>query len=73
VEIFVIGSHASVGIQFWISVLTGFGGIVYWWIRARSEGCPICKGQEYETIVKNIDLQSLMLFVLDLISELGMF
>jgi hypothetical protein len=55
-EIFVIGYHASVGIQFWLTVLTFFGGIVYWAVRGRSERCPMCKGREYETTLKKIDI-----------------
>ena len=55
-EIFVVGYHASVGIQFWITVLTFVGGIVYWAVRGRSERCPKCKGKEYETSYKKIDV-----------------
>ena len=55
-EIFVTGYHASVGIQFWLTVLTFFGGIVYWAVRGRSERCPKCKGREYETTFKTIEV-----------------
>ena len=55
-EIFVIGYHASVGIQFWLTALTFFGGIVYWSVRGRSERCPKCKGREYETNFKTIEV-----------------
>ena len=55
-EIFVVGYHASVEIQFWITVLTFVGGIVYWAVRGRSERCPMCKGKEYETSYKKIDV-----------------
>jgi len=43
-EIIVVGYHASVGLQFWITVLTSVGGIVYWSVRGRSERCPMCNG-----------------------------
>lgn len=55
-EIFVVGYHASVGVQFWITVLTFVGGIVYWAVRGRSERCLICKGKEYETSFKKIEV-----------------
>jgi hypothetical protein len=55
-EIFVTGYHASVGIQFWLTALTFFGGIVYWAVRGRSERCPKCKGREYETTFKTIEV-----------------
>ncbi|MDW0136102.1 MAG: hypothetical protein QOK88_11480 [Nitrososphaeraceae archaeon] len=47
---------ASVGIQFWLTALTFFGGIVYWAVRGRSERCPKCKGREYETTFKTIEV-----------------
>ena len=55
-EIFVTGYHASVGIQFWLTALTFFGRIVYWAVRGRSERCPKCKGREYETTFKTIEV-----------------
>jgi len=54
-EVFVIGYHASVGIQFWWTALTLIGGIVYWAVRGRTERCPKCKGKEYETAFKTLD------------------
>ncbi len=55
-EIFIVGYHASVGIQFWLTTLTFFGGIVYWAVRGRSERCPKCKGREYETSFKKLEV-----------------
>ncbi|HKQ21762.1 MAG TPA: hypothetical protein VJS91_06965 [Nitrososphaeraceae archaeon] len=55
-EIFVTGYYASVGIQFWLTALTFFGEIVYWAVRGRSEPCPKCKGREYETTFKTIEV-----------------
>jgi predicted nucleic-acid-binding Zn-ribbon protein len=55
-EIFVAGYHASVGIQFWLTALTFFDGIVCWAVRGRSERCPKCKGREYETTFKTIEV-----------------
>lgn len=55
-EIFVTGYYASVGIQFWLTALSFFGGIVYWAVRGRSERCPKCKGREYETTFKTIEV-----------------
>jgi hypothetical protein len=54
-EVFVIGYHASVGIQFWWTALTLIGGIVYWAVRGRTERCPKCKGKEYETTFKTLE------------------
>ena len=54
-EIFVTGYYASVGIQFWLTALTlveSFIGAV----RGRSERCPKCKGREYETTFKTIEV-----------------
>lgn len=56
-EIFVTEYHASVGIQFWLTALTFFGGIVFWAVRGRSQRCPKCKGREYETTFKTIEVQ----------------
>lgn len=50
------GYLASVGIQFWLTVIRFFGGIDYLAARGRSERCPKCKGREYETIFKKIDV-----------------
>ncbi|MGH9984431.1 MAG: hypothetical protein ACRD8W_10810 [Nitrososphaeraceae archaeon] len=48
-EVFIIGYHASVGIQFWLTFLTGLiGGIVYWAVRGRRERCPICKSKDID-------------------------
>ena len=55
-EVFVIGYHASIGIQFWLTVLTLIGGIVYWAVRGRSERCPKCKGRNYQTVLKTLEV-----------------
>lgn len=55
-EKFVTGYPACVGIQFWLTALTFFGGIVYWAVRGRSERCPKCKGREDETTFKTIEV-----------------
>ena len=55
-EVFVIGYNASVGIQFWITALTLVGGIVYWAVRGRSERCPKCKGRNYQTVMKTLEV-----------------
>lgn len=55
-EVFVIGYHASVGVQFWITVLTVVGGVVYWAVRGRSERCPKCKGKNYQTFLKTLEV-----------------
>ncbi|MGY5143198.1 MAG: hypothetical protein ACW9XH_01830 [Candidatus Nitrosopumilus sp. bin_32a] len=54
-EIFVTGYHASVGVQFWITVLTVVGGIVYWAVRGRGERCPKCKGRVFDISYKTIE------------------
>ena len=55
-EIFVIGYHASVGVQFWLTALTLIGGIVYWAVKGRSERCPKCQGREFNTEFKVLDV-----------------
>ncbi len=42
-HVFVEGYHGSLGIQFWLSAFTFFGGIFYWALRGRGERCPRCK------------------------------
>jgi len=55
-EVFVIGYHASVGVQFWITALTLIGGIVYWAVRGRSERCPKCKGRNFQSVLKTLEV-----------------
>jgi len=54
----VIGYHASVGIQFWLTVITFIGGIIYWAVRGRSERCPKCKSRDFDVVYKEIDTES---------------
>lgn len=49
-EVFVVGYYASVGIQFWLTLLTFIGGIIYWAIRGRGERCPKCKSRDIEVM-----------------------
>ncbi|MCX6651192.1 MAG: hypothetical protein NT131_06015 [Methanomassiliicoccales archaeon] len=46
-HVFVEGYHGSLGIQFWLSALTFFGGIAYWALRGRGERCPRCKKRRF--------------------------
>jgi hypothetical protein len=59
-EVFIIGYHASVGIHFWLTFLTGLiGGIVYWAVRGRNERCPVCKGRDIDVReYREIDVKS---------------
>lgn len=57
-EKYVVGYHASVGIQFWLTVITFIGGIIYWAVRGRSERCPKCKSRDFDVVYKEIDTES---------------
>ena len=57
-EKFVVGYHASVGVQFWLTWLTFIGGIVYWAIRGRCERCPKCKSKNFDVTYKEIDTEN---------------
>jgi hypothetical protein len=53
-EVFVVGYHASVGIQFWLTWLTTIGGIIYWAIRGGGERCPKCKSRDLDVTYREI-------------------
>jgi len=55
-EKFVVGYYASVGIQFWLTLLTFIGGIIYWAVRGRGERCPKCKNREFEVKYMEIEV-----------------
>lgn len=47
-HVFVEGYHGSLGIQFWLSAFTFFGGIAYWALRGRGIRCPRCKKRHFD-------------------------
>lgn len=47
-HIFAEGYHGSLGIQFWLSAFTFFGGMAYWAVRGRGERCPLCKKRHFD-------------------------
>jgi len=48
-HVFVEGYYGSLGMQFWLSAFTLFGGIAYWALRGRGERCPRCKKRHFGT------------------------
>ena len=50
-HVFVVGKHGSLGIMFWLTILTGIGGIIYWYIR-RKERCPACGRTDFNVTVE---------------------
>ena len=50
---FVIGKHGSLGVMFWLTVLTLIGGIIYWAIR-REERCPNCGKTLFDVEYKEV-------------------
>ena len=55
-EVFVVGYHASVGIQFWLTWLIWIGGIIYWAIRGGVERCPNCKSKDLDVTYKEMEV-----------------
>ena len=49
-QIFVEGYHGSLGVQFWLTAFTFFGGIAYWVLRGRGERCPRCKKRKFTVL-----------------------